>query len=286
MKRALAAIVVCGCGISPSGTPIMMGDDVAEPTMDPENPQPDPTDPGSGTGTVTEVGGHITASTTWREAIHVTAPVVVDPGVTLTIAAGATVDFPEGAGITVSGTLDIQGTKDQRVTLRGATGNFWDSVIVPRDGVMTAHYLVQTGAGVHISYTGRATIVDSHFSHAKGDLLIMASGALDMSYSEIGLPVGRDIMHCDLHIGGAPSSVKITHSNLSAASYAMMFYGGNYLDLTYNNWFGNANDIITEPGPPVSGDFSYSYFARGTPTNPGVMATHMATAMLTDTGPR
>lgn len=281
MKRALAVILVAGCGMDASSPREPVGDD------DPgEPPVIDPVDPGTGSGTVTEVGGHITASTTWSDAIHVTAPVVVDPGVTLTIAAGATVDFPASAGLTVSGILDIQGTKDRRVTLRGETGDTWGDVIVPRDGVMTARYLVQIGGGLHISYTGRATIVDSHFSHAIGDLLILSSGALDMSYSEIGLPTGRDTMHCDLHIGGVPSSVKITHSNISAASFGMMFYGGTNLDLTHNNWFGNANDIITQPGPPVTGDFSFSYFAKGAPTNPGVTAMSLATQKLADAGPR
>jgi len=284
---ALATISWLGCGVD-TGVPRPPGggDDTAEPTSDPSDPPIDPNDPGTGAGTVTEVTGHITASTTWSQAIHVTGSIIIDPGVTVTVLPGTTVDIPTSTSITVSGVLDLQGTKEQRVTLRGATGNFWSDVVVPHGGVLTAHYLVQTGGGLDISADGKATVVDSHFSHVGGDLLIMSNGTLDMSYSAIGLDAGRDVMHCDLHVGGTAPHIKLTHSNISASSFGIMFYGGTNADFTYNNWFGNANDIITEPGPPVTGDFSYSYFAKGTPTNPGVTATHMATAMLTDAGPR
>lgn len=283
--RAALALMLVACGVD-TGRP-SPGDDVdpTEPTTDPVDPPVDPTDPGTGTGTVTEVAGHITASTTWSEAIHMTGTVIVDPGVTLTLAPGTTVDAPEGTELTVGGTLDIQGTKDHKVTLRGETGNFWDGISVLRTGTLTARYLVQTGGNVTIVYTGKATIVDSHFSHARGDLVVMSSGTLDMSYSEIGLPTGRDTMHCDLHIGGAPT-VKITHTNLSAAGYALMFYGGQNADFTHNNWFGNVYDIITEAGPPVTGDFSSSYFAKGAPTNPGVTVHDLQPARVADAGPR
>lgn len=282
---ALAATISwMGCGIDTAAP--TAGDDGTGPVTD---PGADPTDPGDGTGPVTaEVSGHITANTTWTDTVHVIGTVIIDPGVTLSVAPGTTVDVTTsmGFGITVSGVLDIQGTKAGNVVFRSATmGEYWSDITVPKGGVMTASYLVQTGGGLDISSTGKATLVDTHLSHVGGDLLMMSGGTLDMTYSAIGLETGRDTTHCNMHVAGA-AIVRASHSNLSAASFGVMFYGGINADFTYDNWFGNAADVDTEAAFPVSGDFSYSYFAKGNPTNVGVTATHMATSRVADAGVR
>jgi len=154
---------------------------------------------------------------------------------------------------------------------------------------MTARYLVQTGGGLHVNYTGKATIVDSHFSHVSGDLLVMSSGVIDMSYSAIGLEPnqGTDSTHCDMHFGGSGATISITHSNISTSSYGLMLYGGNNVILTYNNWFNNPIQIDTSPG--VSGDISNGWFDKAVPTaGSGATLTfnNKAAARLTDAGPR
>ena len=61
---------------------------------------------------ITDECGQITSSRTWASAsLHrVTCPVTVAPGVTLTINAGATVKFADGASMQVNGTLSAAGT--------------------------------------------------------------------------------------------------------------------------------------------------------------------------------
>jgi hypothetical protein len=283
---ALAATIAwMGCGID-TAVPGSGGggDDGSDPADDPGNvPTPVP-----GTGPVTDVSGTITASTTWKDTIHIIDSVTIARGATVTVAPGTVVNVEvtvHGA-LVVQGTLDIQGTKAAKVMFQSAVaGTYWSDITVPPGGVMTASYLVQTGGGLTITGSGKATLVDTAMSHVRGDFLTMSGGTLDMTYSSIGLDVGRDTIHCDLHVGNSPI-IKASHSNISASSFGIMFYGGINADFTYDNWFGNANDFVFTAGSPVTGDISYSYFAKGAPTNAGLTATNMATARVADAGPR
>lgn len=289
MKLAFALLATMswmGCGID-TAAPGAGGDDgTVDPGTGSDPGSVDPNDPGDGTGPITEVSGRIRANTTWMDTIHIIGNTTIDPGVTVTVLPGTTVDVSSGFAITASGVLDIQGTKASKVVIRSANpGEFWSEIYVPNAGVLKATYLVQTGGSLHIVNTGKATLIDSQFSHTGGDLLTMANGTLDMSYSAIGLETGRDTTHCDMHVTGAPN-LKVTHSNLSAAAYGLMFYGGTNADFTYDNWFGNTYDLDTEPTHPVTGNFSYSYFAKGNPTDPGITATNMATSRVADAGVR
>ncbi len=242
-------------------------------------------DPGDGTGPVTSVSGHITATTTWTDVIHVTGDLTIDAGVTLHVAAGTTVDI-SGASITVLGTLDIQGTKPSKVAFRWAnSGENWYGIEVPDGGSMTASYLIQIGGGTTISDTGKVTLVDTQMSHAGGDFLVMYGGTLNMTYSAIGLEPGQsDGTHCDMHVEG-PVTITATHSNFSTSSYGLMFYGGSNADFRDTNWFNNAIDIDRQ-GAPVTGNFSGSYFASGAPSYAGFTMQDMATQRVADAGVR
>ena len=285
MKLAFALVATIswmGCGID-TAAPGPGGDDG---TGSGSGSGSNPVDPGPGTGPVTEVSGIISASTTWKDTIHIIAATTISAGVTVTVAPGTTVDVTSSIGITLSGTLDIQGTKASPVVFRAATtGGYWGTLGIPKGGLLKASYLVQTGGDLGISNTGKAIFVDSKLSRAGGDLLTMSGGTLDMSYSSIGLEVGHDTTHCNMHVSGGVT-IKATHSNLSAVAYGIMFYGGTNADFTYDNWFGNTYDVATNPAYPVTGNFSYSYFAKGPPTNAGVTATNLAAARVADAGPR
>lgn len=243
-------------------------------------------DPGDGTGPVTSVSGRITANAKWVDVVHVVGDVTIDAGATLQVAAGATVDVAAGTGITVLGTLDIQGVQSSKVVFRWATpGENWYGFAIPGGGAMTASYLVQVGGGTTISGTGKVTLVDTQMSHAGGDFLVMSGGTLNMTYSAIGLESGQiDSTHCDMHVSG-PVAITATHSNFSTSSYGLMFYGGSNADFRYTNWFGNAIDI-DRAGAPVTGNFSDSYFASGAPSYGGFTMQDMATRRVADAGVR
>jgi len=214
---------------------------------------------------------------------------VVDAGVTLTIAAGTTVHFAAGTGITIQGVVDVQGTKASLVHLTPSTaGDHHNGFSVPSGGELKMTYAVQVGGGIEVSGSGKATVSDTQMSQAGGDFLVVGSGTVNVTYSSIGLAAGTDSTHCNMHFAGA-TKISVTHSNISGVPYGLMLYGGTGVDLTYNNWFGNLNDIATQPGPPVSADISFGYFAKTAPTSGGV-ATYTynspAAAKLTDAGPR
>jgi len=298
MKLALAliAMISAGCGIdtaapAPGGAGGMAGGGGSAGGGGNPGGSGDPGtsndgDPGDGTGPVTSVSGHITANATWIVVIHVVGGVTIDAGVTLQVAAGATVDLAAGAGITVLGTLDIQGVRASKVVFRWATpGENWYGLAVPGGGSLTASYLIQVGGGIMISGTGKVTLVDTRMSHAVGDFLVMSGGTLNMTYSSIGLEPGqRDSTHCDMHVSG-PVEITATHSNFSTSSYGIMFYGGSNADFRSTNWFSNAIDI-DRGGAAVTGNFSNSYFAGGAPSYVGFTMQDMATERVADAGVR
>lgn len=249
---------------------------------------------GEGTGGSTGAGGgvmgdHLTSNTTWTGAMSISSTTVVDPGVTLTIAAGTAVAFAPSGLIDVRGVVDVQGTKAAPVQLSpsapgGHHGGFW----VAAGGELKMSYGVQVGGGILVD-GGKITVADTRMSQTQGDFLVVGAGTVDVSYSAIGLEpgAGTDTTHCDLHFGGSGTTIRVTHSNISTSSYGLMLYGGNGVDLTYNNWFANPIQIDTSPG--VSGDISFGWFDKGAPSaGAGATLTYTspAAARLTDAGPR
>lgn len=227
---------------------------------------------GSGSGSGSGGGGgngtpdRISADATWTGAKDVNKAVTVDPGVTLTIAAGTTIKFGTAGSIAVKGTVDIQGEKASPVTLApAAAGGFYPGFTVPTGGQLKMNWVVQTGAEIYVS-GGTFTAVDSTMSNASHDLLVVDAGTVDMTYSWIGRDPAKgvaDSTHCDMHFGGAGTSIKINNSNISTSSYGLMLYGGN-ADLQNNNWFSNTPyQIDTTAG--VSGNIAGSWFDNGRP---------------------
>jgi hypothetical protein len=220
---------------------------------------------GNGSGTGNGTGDHITSNTTWSGTMDVSKAITVDPGVTLTVAAGTTVKFGTSGAITVKGKVDIVGAKNQVVTLTGAGGLSPPNLVVSLGGELKMSYVVQTG-GEDLVDGGKITIVNTRMSNAPHDLLVVNSGTVDMTYSAIGLEPGgpTDTTHCDLHFGGSGTTIKINNSNISTSAYGLMLYGGNNLDLKNNNWFSNPIQIDTSAG--ASADITGSWFDKGAPT--------------------
>jgi hypothetical protein len=234
---------------------------------------------GSGSGGGEGISGKISADTTWTGAVAITGNVTIDPGVTVTVAAGSTITVKAGALVTVNGILDAQGTSAAKITIGGDANAAWGGVTV--NGEIRYKYVTQTKGPISLFTSGKATIVDSHFSQVSGDFLMMNGGTLDMSYSAIGLEPGMpDTTHCDMHFGGNGNVIKVTHSNISTSSYGLMFYGGMNADFTYDNWFSNTTNVDTQQSSPVSGNFSNGYFEGGAPTGTGITATNISQTRL------
>lgn len=221
-------------------------------------------------------GDHIAADMTWTGAMSVTGTTTVDAGVKLTIAAGTTVKFGPSGAIVVNGSLDIQGTKAQIVSLLPATdGANFIGTTVSAGGAITMNYTVQTGGGISVNPGGKLTVTNSQMSHSSHDFLVVQDGIVDVSYSSIGMDPngGADTTHCDMHFGGSGSTIKVTHSNISTSVYGLMLYGGNNVDLTFNNWSNNSfTQIDTQAG--VSADISNGFFDKAPGPFPGATLTY------------
>ncbi|MEO8550478.1 MAG: hypothetical protein ABI678_10905 [Kofleriaceae bacterium] len=274
MKRllavALATLAFAACKKSDSNT----GDDDMQAGVDSTLP-----------ATTTDVTTDVTTNTTWSGLIRVHAAINVVAGVTLDVEAGSVIQFDGSAGIVVAGTVNVNGAKGNVVTVQPAPGgHFWRSWGLA-SGTLNMTYVQSKGGGFSISGTGTLKARDSEFSNTNGDLLVASGGTIDMQYSWIGLAEGMaDTTHCDIHFEGGNPSVIVSHSNISTSSYGIMFYAGQTVDMTYNNWFGNSIDV--DKHGTTSGDISNSYFKKGNPTGSGLTANNMATAMITDAGPR
>jgi len=264
----------------------VVGSDPGTPADDqPVDPGPGP-GPGSGSGTV----GHITQDTSWTGAVSIDVGTTIDPGVTVTAAPGTTVTIASGAGLTIQGILDLQGTSAAKVTIQSPTAaDTHAGLNIPAGGELRMSYGVQTGGGIHLSGTGKATIVDSTLNNpgaknSRGDYLTMSGGSLDISYSNIGLPTG-DGTHCNFHFGSAGNTIKVDHVGIIGNDVGLMLYGGTGAILTNSNWTSLSN-IETQPG--VTADITGSFFQGGTPVAGGG-ASFSGTPTTTervDVGPR
>jgi hypothetical protein len=253
-------------------------------------------DPGGGDDTMTadaaplpamttDVGTDVTADTEWSGLVKVHALINVAAGVTLTVDAGTVIQFDGSAGVNVAGTVDVNGAKGNVVTIGpNPTTAFWSDWRVAT-GTLNMTYVEMKGAGFQISGTGTLMARDSEFSHHTHDLLVVSGGKVDVQYSWIGEPDGTsDTTHCDMHLEGGNPTVTVSHTNLSSSAYGVMFYTGQSVNFTYDNWFTNSTDM--DKFPPTTGDVSFGWFKGGTPTDGNLTKNSMATSMVSDAGPR
>ena len=267
LSLLLLSLPVAACTVGPDGTaPVHAGSD------DGSN---------AGTGQTTAPGGdmHITADTTWSSTMEITGSVVIDAGATVKVAAGTVLSFAAGGTLTIMGTLDVQGAKANPVTFKPATGvSFFNDIQVA--GTLKLAYVESTGGGFQIQPSAIATITDSRFSQAAGDLLVMSGGTLSLMYSQIGLDAATgDTTHCDLHFGGGDPHITASHSSFRTSSFGLMFYSGQNADFSYTNWANNVTNVDGTAGA-VTGNFSNSYFMGTAPVGNSYTLTNTSTTTM------
>lgn len=289
---ALAPLTACTIGSS-GDTPDTSGDDQGGGDM---------SGTGGGNGNGSGGGNGMTAPTmitsdaTWTGNINVNSNTTVAAGATLTIAPGTTVKFGTSGSISVLGNVTIPGTKAQIVNLQpSAAGGHYSGFSVST-GTLTMNYVVGVGGAITVDGGGTLNMTDTRMSQASHDLLVIGDGKVNVQYSAIGLDPGgasSDSTHCALHFGSNGATISITHTNISttptvqtAGTYGLMFYGGNNVVLTSNNWFNNVIQIDTTPG--ITGDVSGSWFDTAPTFNAGATVTYNSPApmRLGDAGPR
>jgi hypothetical protein len=233
----------------------------------------------------TDVNADVTSDTTWTGLVKVHKAITIAAAATLTIDPGTVIQMDPTAAFTVLGTVNVNGVKGNVVTIGpGTASRYWGNWNMA-SGAVNMTYVESKGGGFEISGTGKLMVRDSEFSQHSHDLLVLSGGEVDMQYSWIGVPEGQtDTTHCDIHIEGGNPMVTVSHTNLSTSAYGIMFYTGQTVNLTYNNWFSNQIDMDKTSG--TTGDVSFGWFKAGNPTFANLTANTMATGMVADAGPR
>jgi hypothetical protein len=220
--------------------------------------------------------------------VRIKGATTIPAGVIVTVAAGSTLDFVNGANFVVQGTLKIEGTSAGKVIARAEAGSTgWNGFQVT--GTLDVKYGDFIGGRIFTSGAAASLVItDTKMYQAAGDYIIMDGGTINMTYSQLGAAPGEtDSTHCNLHINAA-TSITITNSNINNAPYGVMFYGGVNANFQTNNWYGaNTKDVDTQSG--VSGNFSNGWFEKGAPVaGPGatITATNLSATKLTNVGVR
>ncbi|MBC8175343.1 MAG: T9SS type A sorting domain-containing protein [Candidatus Marinimicrobia bacterium] len=217
------------------------------------------------------MSGHITANTTWEDDILITGDVIIDGGITLTILSGVTLNFSEGTTLTVNGTLDIQGSESQPVTL--TSNEQWEGIELKsgcnlnmqHTEIRHANKAVKTSfvegivcdiencefqynlKDIHLFYfEGNVNISNNYFHDSLGDILLIQSLVLteetNFTYNTIadnygGLTVllSNTFNFTRNLFMAIPMRAIRSYLSFSALSDPIQFYEDTGIDLTYLN---------------------------------------------------
>lgn len=146
---ALAAATLAGCS-SGTGTPTSLTTGKA----------PASTAGGGGTND----GPVVSGDTAWGDGKHITSPIVIAAGATVTIAAGATITCDDGITITVQGSLKSAGGAPSKIT-----GAAWNGIVVAAGGTLAldgvdienAHTAIEVQTKANPARYDRGTITAS-----------------------------------------------------------------------------------------------------------------------------
>jgi hypothetical protein len=145
--------------------------------------------------------------------------IIVEEGATLTIPAGQTIYFSSNAGIEVNGTLRVEGTAEENVTLRGSRlDNMFD--YLPYDLISGQWKGIHLKASSYDNYIGYADI------HSTMDGIVCDESDL----SKLKLDIENSIVHnCQGYgIKAISSSVKIENCQITnTLNDCVAFFGGN-----------------------------------------------------------
>ena len=199
---------------------------------------------------IQNIEGTLTENTAFTPGVNyfVIGDLLVDVGVTLTIEAGATVEFSGDYALAVNGTIEVLGTETLPVILRSsasepAAGD-WQGVVVNSGGITVLNYALIEYAeyGVYVNPGARADIDNSTIQFINKSAVYFDLGIGSVTNSNITTVVDAGIWAKD------SDDIVISDNALSESQYGVYLDGDADISVTGNSV--SANDY----GVYLSGD--------------------------------
>ena len=189
-------------------------------------PVPTPVDPAK----ITDVSGDITADALWSGGIRLVADAHIAAGVTVTVDGGSALLVAEGVALTVEGTLLVNGSEAEPVSIAPDDGAMsWIGIQVMSGGTASIHWTDASAADVILDcQTGAVTCDLDHVYFHDANKAVEYRAPGDVSYSTFG------------YIGNAGFNIRI---------------GGDVL-VSDSVFFESSHDIIVQSGGALAIDHS------------------------------
>jgi hypothetical protein len=220
----------------------------------------------------TSVSGNITADTVWDEAgspYLLAGPIWVNPGQTLTIGPGVTVESDPKVTGTIAqinidhGTLNLAGTADKHVTVSGISNIFVEN------GTTTVSYSDMRTQGIDLQLYGSHTEVnDSTFASSSGTAIYIWNGVVDIERSRIennayaGVIVLADNPTAPQFV---PADVSIHDSEIQGNGQYAVWNRNSSSVKADKNWWGSLDGPVQTGPNRVSGPVLFTPWATSTP---------------------
>jgi hypothetical protein len=227
---------------------------------------------------VIQIAGAITQDVTWEGAVHLTAEATIEPGVTVTIAAGTSFKGAKDAILRVYGALHVAGTAAEPVTMLPLSGApTWGGITVESGGeAHIAHaqgeqvaslLFCRQGAvfcgleSVEFTRIGNAMITNAPSSIEKSTLIGLANGGITVgaggdltmvdsyvltSTHDLIVTTGGSRLTVDhSEIGGAQGSYEHCNFHIGAADY-LSITNSNIISSVYAMMIGGTSNAVIQ----------------------------------------
>ena len=299
----LSAATLFACS-SPTGGPIEPwtqngpGGNAAGPGAGTDGGTPAPTGGNDGGNVVPPDAAQITSDETWATGKKINASVVINAGVTVTIAPGAVITCASGVSISVRGSLKASSVASHAKL----TGTGWTGILVVSGGNLALDGVDIAGASTSIESAGMATFDHGALTGATTPFLVDVGGKISTTHASVASIVGNStikgafvasyldydkganegilaqdpsatisiddsILHGsnggDFVVSQSGTSIHVGHTTISGAHCGLHFDSVGKFDITYvtddtNSW--GAMLYGSGNGP---NSISYSNFANG-----------------------
>lgn len=178
-----------------------------------------------------EKAGAITADETWSGTITLVGNVTIEPGATVTIAAGTELLGKDGLGITVEGSLVVAGTAEAPVTMGRADGaQRWAGIVAAAGGAVQIAYAEGTDVATLLyCHDGAALCHLDHVDFSGISSAIIAEGVALVTSSRI-----VDIANGGLTVRGAGGDLTVRDSVITTSTGDLVVQTGGTLLVEYS----------------------------------------------------